>query len=83
MALNVDMRVYELISKQFGVDVKHLCSETNLIFDLGASSLQTIELVIELEEEFNISISDEVLSELTTVNDHIDCVRKLLHKRSS
>jgi acyl carrier protein len=54
----VEERVIDIVSEQLGVDKAKITLETSFVTDLGADSLDTVELVMELEEEFDISIPD-------------------------
>jgi len=67
-AFNED-RVKEIIAKELEVDVKQLSGEAKFIEDLGADSLDIVELVMALEEEFGIDIPDEDADKLKTVGD--------------
>lgn len=68
----VDMeKVREIVSEQLGVDVEEVTEEASFIDDLGADSLDTVELVMALEEEFGIEIPDEDAEKITTVKDAI------------
>ena len=65
-------KVKEITSEQLGVDESQITSEAKFIDDLGADSLDTVELVMALEEEFDIEISDEEAEKLITVQKVID-----------
>ena len=56
---SVEQKVVEIVAEQLGVDKEKIKPESNFVNDLGADSLDTVELVMELEEEFDISIPDE------------------------
>ena len=71
---NVDGKVKEIIVDQLGVDEKEVTSEASFIDDLGADSLDTVELVMAFEEEFDIEISDEDAEKILTVKDAISYV---------
>ena len=64
-------KVKEIIAKELEVDVKQLAPEAKFIEDLGADSLDIVELVMEFEKEFNIDIPDEDAEKLRTVGDAI------------
>jgi acyl carrier protein len=68
MADNSD-RVKDIIEKELGVEREKLTSEASFIDDLGADSLDIVELVMEFEKEFNIDIPDEDAEKLRTVGD--------------
>ena len=69
MASDVETRVREIISEQLGVAADEVTPEASFIEDLGADSLDIVELVMALEEEFNIEISDEDAEKIRTVKD--------------
>jgi acyl carrier protein len=73
-AFNED-RVKEIIAKELEVDVKQLTSEAKFIEDLGADSLDIVELVMALEEEFGLDIPDEDADKLKTVGDAMNYLK--------
>jgi acyl carrier protein len=68
----IDKRVKEIVAEQLGVDETQVTNEASFMDDLGADSLDTVELVMALEEEFDIEISDENAEKIQTVQDAID-----------
>jgi len=75
MAFN-DERVKQIIMDQLGVSAEQVTPDASFIDDLGADSLDTVELVMALEEEFDIEIPDEDAEKLRTVRDAIDYLKK-------
>ena len=69
-------KVIEIIREQLGQDKDAITDETHFINDLGADSLDTVELVMELEDEFGISISDEEAEKIQTVGDAIKYIEE-------
>jgi acyl carrier protein len=67
-------KVKAIIAEQLGVDIEQVKPETSFVDDLGADSLDTVELVMALEEEFGIEIPDEEAEKIATVQDAIDYV---------
>ncbi len=71
----VDMeKVREIVADQLGVDIDEVTAEASFIDDLGADSLDTVELVMALEEEFGIEIPDEDAEKISTVKDAISYI---------
>lgn len=73
----IEERVKFLISDKLGADLSEVTGEAELGDHLGADSLDTVEIIMELEKEFQIVIEDEIAENLTTVQHHIDIVEKL------
>ena len=73
----IEERVKDLISDKLGVDLEEVVNDATLADGLGADSLDTVEIIMELEKEFNIVISDDVAEDLKTVQQHIDIVTQL------
>ena len=71
---NVEERVKKLICKQLGVKEEEVGSDASFVEDLGADSLDTVELVMALEEEFETEIPDEEAEKITTVKEAIDYI---------
>jgi acyl carrier protein len=70
----LDERVKKIIVEQLGVNPEQVTTEASFIDDLGADSLDTVELVMALEEEFDIEIPDEDAEKITTVGEAIEYV---------
>ena len=68
----IEERVKDIVAEQVGVDKSQITRETSFINDLGADSLDTVELVMEFEDEFDISIPDEDAEKIQTVGQAID-----------
>ena len=71
---DIEQRVKKIVSEQLGTDESSLKNESSFINDLGADSLDTVELVMALEEEFNTEIPDEEAEKITTVQQAIDYI---------
>jgi acyl carrier protein len=69
-------RINETIMNQLGVSADKITPEASFIDDLGADSLDTVELVMSFEEEFGVEIPDEDAETITTVSDAYDLVAK-------
>ena len=74
--MSIEERVKKIIVDQLGADAAQVKPEASFIEDLGADSLDTVELVMALEEEFDIEIPDEAAEKITTVQSAIDYVTK-------
>jgi acyl carrier protein len=70
-----ETKVIEIVAEQMGVDKGEITRETHFINDLNADSLDTVELVMEFEDEFEISIPDEEAEKIQTVGQAIDYIR--------
>jgi acyl carrier protein len=73
---SVEERVIEIVSEQMGVTKDQVTRETSFVNDLGADSLDTVELVMEIEEEFDITIPDEDAEKIQTVGQAIDYIQE-------
>lgn len=72
----VDERVKKIISEQLGVEEDEVTPEASFVEDLGADSLDTVELVMALEEEFGIEIPDEDAEKILTVGKALDYIKE-------
>ena len=72
--MSVEDRVQKIVCEQLGVSAEEVKLEASFIDDLGADSLDTVELVMALEEEFNTEIPDEEAEKITTVQQAIDYI---------
>jgi acyl carrier protein len=70
-------KVKEVIIDKLGVEEDTIKSEAHFVNDLGADSLDTVELIMEFEEEFNIEIPDEDAENITTVGTAVDYIEKI------
>ena len=72
----VDEKVREIIAKQLGVNPSEVTPEASFVEDLGADSLDTVELVMAFEEAFNIEIPDEDAEKIAKVKDAVEYIKK-------
>ena len=71
---NIEQRVKKIVAEQLGVAEGEIKSESSFVDDLGADSLDTVELVMALEEEFETEIPDEEAEKIKTVQNAIDYI---------
>ena len=74
---SVTERIKQIVAEQLGVDEDQVTPEASFMDDLGADSLDTVELVMALEEEFDVEISDEDAEKIQTVQNAIDYIGEL------
>ena len=72
---NIEQRVRKIVAEQLGVNEADVKNESSFVNDLGADSLDTVELVMALEDEFSIESPDEEAEKITTVQLAIDYVK--------
>jgi acyl carrier protein len=77
---NIEQRVKKIVAEQLGVNEADIKIDSSFVDDLGADSLDTVELVMALEEEFECEIPDEDAEKITTVQQAIDYVNNNLKK---
>ena len=76
--MDVEAKVKEIIVEELGVEESEVKADANFIEDLGADSLDTVELIMKFEEEFELDIPDEEAEKLTTVGKAIDYLKSKL-----
>lgn len=79
----IEAKVIEIVSEQMGVDKSEITRETSFINDLNADSLDTVELVMEFEDEFDMSIPDEEAEKIQTVGAAIDYIIDIMKKKGT
>jgi acyl carrier protein len=72
----IQAKVVKIISEQLGKDESEISMSSNFIEDLDADSLDTVELVMALEEEFEVDIPDEAAEKITTVQSAVDYIKE-------
>lgn len=80
--VNIEEKVIEIVSEQMGVDKAEITRETSFINDLNADSLDTVELVMEFEDEFDMSIPDEEAEKIQTVGAAIDYIDQIMKSKA-
>ncbi len=76
----IEDKVFSIVSEQMGVDKAEISRETSFVNDLNADSLDTVELVMEFEDEFEMSIPDEEAEKIKTVGQAIDYIMEHINK---
>lgn len=74
--MSVEEKVKEIIVEQLGVEASQVTENAKFVDDLGADSLDTVELVMALEEEFSLEIPDEDAEKITSVGDAINYIKE-------
>ena len=72
--MSVEEQVKKIIAEKLSVDLEEVVPEASFVDDLGADSLDLVELIMSMEEEFDTDISDEDAEQITTVKDAIDYI---------
>ncbi len=78
----IEKKVIEIISEQMGADKNEITRETSFINDLNADSLDTVELVMEFEDEFDMSIPDEEAEKIQTVGAAVEYIVNVAQSKS-
>ena len=76
MADEIEEKVIEIVAEQMGRDKSEITRETSFVNDLSADSLDTVELVMEFEDQFELSIPDEEAEKIQTVGQAIDYIKE-------
>lgn len=80
---NIEAKVIEIICDELAVDENEVTPNADLSIDLGADSLDHVELVMRIKEEFEIAISDEELESIKSVRDLIEVAERLVSAKGS
>jgi acyl carrier protein len=73
---SIEQRVIDIVAQQLGVEKDKITRDTHFVNDLGADSLDTVELVMELEEEFNVNIPEDAAEKIQRVGEAISFIEK-------
>jgi acyl carrier protein len=79
----IEQKVIDIVAEQMGVDKAEITRDTSFINDLNADSLDTVELVMEFEDEFEMSIPDEEAEKIQTVGQAVDYIKSVAAKLKS
>jgi acyl carrier protein len=77
----IETKIIEIVAEQMGVDKSEITKETSFVNDLNADSLDTVELVMEFEDEFELSIPDEEAEKIQTVGQAVDFISKAKNEK--
>ena len=80
MADDIETKVTEIVAEQMNVDKSEITRETSFVNDLNADSLDTVELVMEFEDAFELSIPDDEAEKIQTVGQAIDHIKENCNK---
>jgi len=80
---SVQERVIDIVAEQLGADKEKVNIDTHFVNDLGADSLDTVELVMELEEEFDINIPDDAAEKIQTIGEAVKHIEETEKSSSS
>jgi acyl carrier protein len=78
--MSIEKDVFEVVARELKFELSDLSLETNLRKDLNADSIDSVEVIFELEDLYNITIEDEVAEELTTIGSIVDVITELTSK---
>ncbi len=73
--MSIEDKIKKIVAEKLSVDLDEVVPEASFVDDLGADSLDLVELIMSMEEEFDIEISDEQAEKLVTVKDVLDYVK--------
>lgn len=79
----ITQKVIDIVAEQMGVDKAEITRDTSFINDLNADSLDTVELVMEFEDEFEMSIPDEEAEKIQTVGQAVDYIKSVASKQKT
>jgi len=74
--VSVDDKVFEIVAERMGVKKEDISKETSFITDLGADSLDQVELIMELEDQFDLNIPDEDAENIQTIGDAVKYIEE-------
>lgn len=72
---DIELKIKNIVSRQLGIPVTQISTDSKFIDDLGGDSLDTVEMVLTLEDEFGIEVEEEVAEELHTVQAVVDLIK--------
>ena len=78
---NIDKKIIELVSKQFGIEESLIKPESKFIDDLNGDSLDLVEFIVSMEEEFGITVPDSQTEQIVTVQNALDFINNLIKNK--
>ena len=72
-------KIRDMVSTQFNLDKEEIIMETDFRKDLGADSIDLVELIMSIEEEFDLEVEDEEIENINTVKDAVDYINEILN----
>ena len=75
--MTIKEKIYEIVARKLKTDASLIAEDANLKKELGADSIDTVEIVFEIEEEYGIAVPDELAETINTINDAVNVVTKL------
>jgi acyl carrier protein len=76
--MTIKEKIYEIVARKLKTDASLIPEDANLTKELGADSIDTVEIVFEIEEEYKIAVPDELAETINTINDAVSVVEKLV-----
>ena len=76
--MTIKEKIYEIVARKLKTDASLIPEDANLKKELGADSIETVEIVFEIEEEYKIAVPDELAETINTINDAVSVVEKLV-----
>ena len=76
--MTIKEKIYEIVARKLKTDASLIAEDANLKKELGADSIDTVEIVFEIEEEYKIAVPDELAETINTINDAVSVVEELV-----
>ena len=77
--MTIKEKIYEIVARKLKTDASLIAEDANLKKELGADSIDTVEIVFEIEEEYKIAVPDELAETINTINDAVSVVEELVN----
>ncbi|MDA9373886.1 acyl carrier protein [bacterium] len=76
--MTIEEKIFEIVARKMKCDVTSIDTEDSLKGDLGADSIDTVEIIFDIEEEYNIAVPDELAEMINTISDAVRVITKLV-----